>query len=135
MSKNVESGNEDDQKHKARVVLGGHNVRDTKGEYAIFGDVSNTPSSMAACRIAIACEAVDPSLELLQSDCLCAYTQAPMTGPPTFIRCLGNDGPTTGKVLRILYASWTRRSTDTLRRGIYGEQLLQSTSPPAALVP
>ena len=53
--KNAESPDESTHVHKGRIVLGGHNVRDTTGQYAIFDDISNTPSSMAACRIAIAC--------------------------------------------------------------------------------
>ena len=75
-----------DHAHKGRIVLDGHNVRDAAGAYAVFSDIGNTPSTMAACRTVVACEAVDPELSLLQSDCERAYTQAPMTGPPTFIR-------------------------------------------------
>ena len=41
---------------------------------------------MAAARVAVACEAVDQELTLLQSDCKRAYTQAKFEGPPTFIR-------------------------------------------------
>ena len=53
--KNAESTNPEDHIHKARVVFGGHIVKDAKGEFAIFDDGSNTPSSMGACRVAIAC--------------------------------------------------------------------------------
>ena len=52
----------------------------------IFNEVGNTPSTMAACRVAVACEAVDKRLSLKQSDCLRAYTRAAMTGQPTFVR-------------------------------------------------
>ena len=34
--KNHESPNEDDHVYKGRIVLGGHNVGDTSGAYAIF---------------------------------------------------------------------------------------------------
>ena len=84
--KNKESQDPKDWKHKGRIVFGGHRVLDSSGKHAIFDDISNTPSSMAACRIAVACAAADSSLELLQSDCIRAYPQAAMTGPPTFVR-------------------------------------------------
>ena len=84
--KNHESPDANDHIFKGRIVLGGHDVRDATGAAAIFSDIGNTPSTMAACRIAIACAAADPTLKLLQSDCKRAYTQAKMTGPPTFVR-------------------------------------------------
>ena len=61
-------------------------MRDSTGAAAIFSDIGNTPSTMAAARVAVACEAVDAELTLLQSDCKRAYTQAKFEGPPTFVR-------------------------------------------------
>ena len=68
------------------MVLGGHDVRDSTGAAAIFSDIGNTPSTMAACRAAVACEAADADLTLVQSDCQRAYTQAKFDGPPRFVR-------------------------------------------------
>ena len=84
--KNHESPNEADHVFKGRVVLGGHDVRDSTGAAAVFSDIGNTPSTMAAARVAVACEAVDAELTLLQSDCKRAYTQAKFEDPQTFIR-------------------------------------------------
>ena len=58
--KNFESQNVDDHMYKGRIVLDGHNVRDATGAYAVFSEIGNTPSTMAACRTLVACEAVDP---------------------------------------------------------------------------
>ena len=74
------------QKWKGRIVLAGNRIKLVTGEWAVFSEVGSIPSTMASCRILIAVFALLPDVELLQSDCIRAYVQAPMRGPPTYIR-------------------------------------------------
>ena len=46
--KNHEYPSESDHIYKGRVVLGGHDVRDSTGAAAVFNDIGSTPSTMAA---------------------------------------------------------------------------------------
>ena len=86
--KNSEMSDPDQHTFKARVVLGGDNIRTTRGQYAIFEDVGSTPATMAAARTLMAINAAMPHLKLQQSDCAIAYVQAelPKDIPPTFVR-------------------------------------------------
>ena len=77
---------EDLWKWKGRIVFGGDQVKTASGDWAVFQDVGSTPSTMEAARALIGVSALSSDLELLQSDCLRAYTQAELTGPPTFVR-------------------------------------------------
>ena len=70
--------------YKGRIVLGGHDISTASGDWAIFGDGGTVPSTMTAARVALAVAALK-ELEVLQTDCLRAYVQAKLTGPPTFI--------------------------------------------------
>ena len=54
------------------------------GDWAIFSDGGTTPSTMAAARVALAVAALQ-QLEVTQTDCLRAYVQGKLDGPPTFI--------------------------------------------------
>ena len=71
---------------KGRVVLAGNNIKTAVGQWALFGDISAVPSTMSACRALLAAFAVTHASTLLQSDCLRAYTQAPMKGEDTYVR-------------------------------------------------
>ncbi len=86
--KNSEMSDPGQHIFKARVVLGGDNIRTTRVQYAIFEDVGSTPATMAAARTLMAINAAMPHLKLQQSDCVRAYVQAelPKDIPPTFVR-------------------------------------------------
>ena len=74
-------------KWKARVVLGGNNIKLADQTYAIFAESSAIPATMQATRCAIAVYSMRSTiLELLQSDCIRAYVQTKLVGPKTFIR-------------------------------------------------
>ena len=49
-NKNID-GSEDDWVYKGRVVFGGNNIKDGKGEWAIFEELGSVPTSMSACRV------------------------------------------------------------------------------------
>ena len=74
------------QVFKGRIVLSGDRIKTASGDWAVFQELGTVPSTMAACRIITAAHALVKDSMLLQSDCLMAYTQAEMTGPPTYIR-------------------------------------------------
>ena len=71
--------------YKGRVVFGGDNIKDGKGEWAIFYELGSVPTSMSACKVLLACSALNHHIEIPQSDCQRAYVQADLDGPPTFI--------------------------------------------------
>ena len=67
-------------------MFGGDDIKDSRGDFAIFEEVGSTPTSMAVCRALVAGHALHYSTtELLQSDCKRAYIQAKLDGPPTFV--------------------------------------------------
>ena len=82
--KNYEDADEAKHIFKGRIVLGGHNIKNSVGDYALFQDVGSTPSTMTAARIALAMAALF-GLDAEQTDCIHAYVQANLEGPPTFI--------------------------------------------------
>ena len=79
---------EDPESHrwKGRIVLAGNLIKTAMGQWALFGEIGAVPSTMSACRALLAAYAITPDACLLQSDCLRAYTQAPMKGEETYIR-------------------------------------------------
>ena len=79
---------EDPENHrwKGRIVLCGKNIKTITGEWALFNEMGAVPSLMTAVRAIIAAYALFHNTVLLQSDCVRAYIQADMKGPPTFIR-------------------------------------------------
>ena len=73
-------------KWKARVVFGGDNIKTADGDFAIFSDVGTTPSNMVSARAAMAISCMIPGMRRLQSDCIQAFTPAPMDpNLPTYI--------------------------------------------------
>ena len=79
------------QKWKARVVLGGNNIRLSDQTYAIFAESNAIPATMQAARCLLATYSMSAKvLKLLQSDCIRAYVQSKLNptgkGPKTFIR-------------------------------------------------
>ena len=60
---------------------GGHAIKTVTGDWAVFNDIGSVPSTMPAARIALACSAVTPGFQTLQSDCIRAYIQALMDSP------------------------------------------------------
>ena len=62
-------------------MLGGHAIKTVTGDWAVFNDIGSVPSTMTAARIALACSAVTPGSQTLQSDCIRAYIQALMDFP------------------------------------------------------
>ena len=105
----------DSAKHKwkARVVLSGDQIKTSSGEWAAFNDLGAVPSSMTAARVAMALYALSPKATIVQSDCIRAYVQADMTGPPTYIRLPKAFWP----------ASWHGKYRDPvvlLKKALYG---------------
>ena len=88
------------------------------GDWATFTEMGSVPSSMCAARIAMAVHAVTKKSVMLQSDCVRAYIQAELGGPPTWIRLPRHMWP------RSWYnADGTPRFTDPvcrLRKALYG---------------
>ena len=82
--KNFECADEREHVYKGRIVLGSHDIRTSSGEWAIFGDGGTTPATMTATHAALAV-AMLLNLIVLQTDCLRAYVQAKLQGPPTFV--------------------------------------------------
>ena len=74
------------RKWKARVVFEGSHVKTATGQWALFHDIGAIPSTMSACRAALAVYALVPGARLYQSDCVKAYVQALMKGTPTYVR-------------------------------------------------
>ena len=62
--KKIEGG-EDDWIFKGRVVFGGDNIKDGRGEWAIFEELGSVP--MSAARVLQACVALNHCVEILQS--------------------------------------------------------------------
>ena len=83
--KNYEDPDVTSHTYKGRIVLGGHAIKDATGDFAIFQDIGSTPSTMTAARVVLAVAALY-GLEVAQSDCVHAYVQANLDGPPTFVR-------------------------------------------------
>ena len=83
--KHYEQG-EEHHKWKGRIVLSGDKIKTATGDWAVFAELGNVPSTMSACRALLSVFAVTDDLILLQSDCVRAYVQATLKGPPTFIR-------------------------------------------------
>ena len=80
-------GPADDWIWKGRIVLGGHNIRDAKGNLVtLFQETASNPSNMCSARAAISHAALCKNGIVLQSDCSKAYTQSLYKGVPTGIR-------------------------------------------------
>ena len=71
---------------KGRIVLSGDKIKTATGTWAVFQELGTIPATMTACRIILAVCALIKDARILQTDCTAAYTQAEMTGPPTYIR-------------------------------------------------
>ena len=79
--KNFEDPDEEEHRWKGRTVLGGDAIKTVTGDWAVFNDIGSVPSTMTAARIALACAAMTPGAQVLQSDCIRAYIQATMDSP------------------------------------------------------
>ena len=100
-------------KWKGRIVLGGHNVRSTRGDkITMFQDTASSPSTMTAARAGLAFHALTPGAIALQSDCPNAYIQSEYKGPLTYVRLPREWWP----------PSWTgmRDPVCRLLRNLYG---------------
>ena len=64
----------------------GDKIKTATGNWAVFAKLGNVPRTMSACRALLSAVAVADDLVLLQQDCVRAYMEAVLTGPPTFIR-------------------------------------------------
>ncbi len=84
--KNSESPDPETWKYKGRIVFGDDNIKTASDNVAMFTDKAASPSSMIAARALIAMTAVTADAAVLQSDCVQAYIQSPIQGPPTFVR-------------------------------------------------
>ena len=73
-------------KWKGRIVLSGDKIKTATGDWAVFAELGKVPSTMSACRAFLSVCAVAEDLILLHSDCVRAYVQAVLKGPPMFIR-------------------------------------------------
>ena len=113
--KNFEDPDEEQHRWKGRIVLGGHAIKTVTGDRAVFNDIGSVPSTMAAARIALACSAVTPGSQTLQSDCVRAYIQALLDSP--------GDVNTYIELPRAWWpASWMKfnRPVANLLRALYG---------------
>ena len=72
----------------------------------MFAELDNVPSTMSACRALLSVFAVSEDLILLQSDCVRAYVQAVLKGPPTFIRLPKAWQPEAWSHFKIRSAAW-----------------------------
>ena len=70
---------------KGRIVYRGDAIKDEFFEWALFGEVASSPSSMAASKAADFWGAL-PGHAVQYSDAEMAYTQADMGGDPTYVR-------------------------------------------------
>ena len=119
------------RKWKARVVFEGSHVKTATGQWALFHDIGAIPSTMSACRAALAVYCLVPGARLYQSDCVKAYVQALMRGTPTYVRLpkawwpshwVGRFVDPVCKLLRALYGhpdagnSWADKITEELVR-------------------
>ena len=73
------------RKFKGRTVFQGNEVRDQDWDYAKFADEGSAPASLAAAKAADAYGLL-PGNTVMQADATQAYTQASMTGVPTWVR-------------------------------------------------
>ena len=89
-------------KWKGRIVLSGDKIETATGDWAVFVELGNVPSTMSACRALLPVFAVTDDLILLLSDCVRAYVQAVLKGPPP-----SSDSPRRGS-LRPGHLSKTR---------------------------
>ncbi len=78
----------EDQIMKARIVLGGHNVKKgfQKEKVVLFEQTASHPSSMCAARNAVAYGMICEDGVVLQTDCDKAYIQSKFDGPETWVR-------------------------------------------------
>ena len=85
---------EDDpkRKYKGRAVVGGDNMRDETGNYALFQDLGSCPATMEAARAADAYGCLDGH-DIQQCDAEQAYTQAELSGTPTWVRLPRDQWP------------------------------------------
>ena len=124
---------EDPTQHlwKARVVFEGSHVKTATGQWALFHDLGAVPSTMSACRAALAVYCLIPGAKLYQSDCVKAYVQAEMRGTPTYVRLpkawwpphwVGKYQDPVCRLLRALYGhpdagnNWADKITNELKR-------------------
>ena len=67
----------DGRKYKGRFVFRGNMVKDEKGDFAIFNDLSSSPASMESSKVVDAYGLIKGHV-IQQSDAKAAYTQAEM---------------------------------------------------------
>lgn len=84
--KNFEQSDVALHRWKGRIVLSGDAIKTSTGDWAMFAEIGSVPSTMAACRALLAAYCLTEDAVLLQSDCVRAYVQAHLKGPPTFVR-------------------------------------------------
>ena len=80
------------RKYKGRAVFQGNNVRDEYGNWAIFAELGSSPATMEAARSADA-YGLCPGHAVEQSDAEQAYTQAWLSGTPTWVRLPRDQWP------------------------------------------
>ena len=110
--KNFEQSDVALHRWKGRIVLSGDAIKTSTGDWAMFAEIGSVPSTMAACRALLAAYCLTEDAVLLQSDCVRAYVQAHLQGPPTFVRLPREWWP----------AGWSRFKDPVCRliRAIYG---------------
>ena len=84
--KHYEEADESLHSWRARCVLSGDAIKTATGDWAMFNELGSVPANMTACRCLLAAYCMTEDALLLQSDCIKAYVQAEMKGPPTFVR-------------------------------------------------
>ena len=72
-------------KYKGRVVYRGDAIKDEFWDWALFGEVASSPSSMASSKVADLWGCL-PGNAVQYSDAEMAYTQAEMGGDPCYVR-------------------------------------------------
>ena len=78
-------GDDPKKVYKGRIVYRGDAIKDEFFEWALFGEVASSPSSMAASKVADFWGAL-PGHAVQYSDAEMSYTQAVMGGDPTYVR-------------------------------------------------
>ena len=98
--KHYEESDESLHAWRARCVLSGDAIKTASGDWAIFNELGSVPANMTACRALLAAYCMTEGASLLQSDCIKAYVQAEMKGPPTFVRLPRDWWPEAWKGMR-----------------------------------
>ena len=84
------------RKFKGRVVFQGNRVKDENWDVAMFSDLSSSPASMEAGKAADAV-GLFPGNTVEQADAEQAYTQAKLSGSPTWVRLPKDQWPASWK--------------------------------------